>query len=136
MKILDTNIVLSYLLSDDIQLSPRAAELIEQHEVFVRNEVACEAVYVLQKVYHLNRAEIRSKLTGLLHASLIAVEHSAVFEKALELYAARTLDIVDAFLCAYHAVEDVEVVTFDEKLQRCLKKENAGDSQDLKVLPI
>lgn len=123
MKVVDTNIVLRYLLRDHPELSPRAAECIEQQELSLRTEIACEVVYVLQKVYHVSRPEIRAKLTGLLHAGLITVENPVVFEKTFEIYATSTLDIVDAFLCAYCQVEHTEVFTFDEKLQKCLKKE-------------
>ena len=122
MKILDTNIVLRYLLKDHPQLSPRAAEIIEQQEVVLLVEIACEVVYVLQKVYHVSRSEIHTKLTGLLQSHLIHVEKPEVFKETLKIYATNNLDIVDAFLCAYRLVEDAEVATFDEKLQKCLER--------------
>lgn len=117
MKIVDTNIGLRYLLRDHPEHSPRAAEFIEQQDVFLRIEIACEVVFVLQKVYHVSRSDIRSKLTGLLQKGLITVERPHVFEKAFEVYADSTLDIVDTFLCADHLVEHTEILTFDEKLQ-------------------
>jgi len=51
MHLVDANIILRYLLDDHAELSPKAAEILEQHTVTLPIEVACEVVYVLQKVY-------------------------------------------------------------------------------------
>lgn len=51
MSIVDANIILRYLLDDHADLSPKAAEILEQQTVTMPIEVACEVVYVLQKVY-------------------------------------------------------------------------------------
>jgi len=62
MKIADANIVLRYLLNDIEDQSEKAAELLENNEVFIPNEVIAEIVYVLEKVYRLENAEISSAL--------------------------------------------------------------------------
>ncbi len=55
MSLIDANVVLRYLLDDHAELSVRAAEILEQHTVTLPIEVACEVVYVLQKVYAIVR---------------------------------------------------------------------------------
>ena len=120
MKIADTNVVLRYILKDHPEFSPRAAELIEQQDIFLPTEIICELSYVLQKVYRMSKPEIRNVLQGLSDNGLIVVEKPIVLRHALEMYASRNLDIVDAYLCAYCALEKVDVLTFDEKLQKCL----------------
>ena len=45
MSIVDANIVLRYLLDDHAELSPKAAEILEQQLVTLPVEVACEVVY-------------------------------------------------------------------------------------------
>ena len=124
MKIADTNIVLRYILKDHPELSPRAAELIEQNDIFLPTEIVCEVAYVLQKVYQMPKPEIRTILQRLFDNGLITVEKPFLFRKALDVYAIKNLDIVDAFLCAYRVLEEREVVTFDEKLQKCLNTAN------------
>lgn len=59
MSIVDANILLRYLLDDHPDLSTKAAEILEQQTVTAPMEVACEVVYVLQKVYAVERQEIR-----------------------------------------------------------------------------
>jgi len=50
MSVVDANVVLRYVLDDHAELSPRAAEILEQQTAILLMEVACEVVYVLQKV--------------------------------------------------------------------------------------
>lgn len=123
MLLVDANIVLRYILNDHPELSARAAEVLEQHEASLPIEVACEVVYVLQKVYHVPREQIQVKLCALLDERLITVEKTEVLRQALLAYCTKNLDIVDALLWAYHSVDHHQVVTFDEKLSKCLETE-------------
>lgn len=50
MLIVDANIILRYLLFDNIELAEKASEIIENNKVFIPFEVAAEIVYVLDKV--------------------------------------------------------------------------------------
>jgi predicted nucleic-acid-binding protein len=67
MSVVDANIILRYVLDDHAELSPKAAEIIEQNIVILPMEAACEVVYVLQKVYAVERKDIQQQqLTRLL----------------------------------------------------------------------
>jgi predicted nucleic-acid-binding protein len=122
MNLVDANVVLRYLLDDHVELSAEAAAILEQQTVTLPIEAACEVVYVLQKVYAVNREEIRQLLTGLLNEALVDMEKPEVFVKALEYYGSSTLDFVDTLLCAYHTVEGQEVFTFDNKLNQFIQR--------------
>ena len=65
MKIVDANIVLRYLLDDSEKMSEKAAEILENNEVYVPNEVIAEIVYVLEKVYKVENSEISDVLLKL-----------------------------------------------------------------------
>lgn len=122
MNLVDANIILRYLLDDHPELSPRAVEIIENEEVLAPLEVLCEVVYVLQKVYQIPREKIQIQLASLIDEPVIAVEKTDVVKMALEMYVNTKIDIVDAFLYAYHAVEDSTIFTFDGKLNKLLQK--------------
>ena len=124
MSLVDANIVLRYLLDDHAELSAKAAAILEQQTVTLPIEAACEVVYVLQKVYAVNREEIRQLLTGLLHEALVSMEKPEVFIKALEYFGNTSLDFVDTLLCAYHTVEGQEVFSFDQKLIQFMQRAN------------
>ena len=129
MTIIDANIVLRYVLDDHPVLSPKAAAIIEQQPVTLPIEAACEVVYVLQKVYTVDRPQIQQHLSDLINQQLILLEKPDVFLKALECYGTTTFDVVDALLWAYHVVEQYDVVTFDEKLQKHIKRSDVEAQQ-------
>ncbi len=122
MAIVDANIVLRYVLNDHEELSRKAADILEHQSVMLPIEAACEVVYVLQKVYGVNREEIRQKLSELVNERLLTVEKTEIFLKALACYHTTTLDFVDALLWAYHVVEHQEIFTFDGKLQKHIQR--------------
>jgi len=122
MSVVDANVILRYVLDDHAELSPRAAEILEQQTAILPMEVACEVVYVLQKVYEVDREEIRQQLGNLLTENLIEMDKFAVFLKALECYSTSTFDFVDCLLWAYHTVEQREVFTFDNKLHKFIQR--------------
>ena len=122
MSLVDANVVLRYLLDDHVELSAKAQEILEQQVVTLPMEVACEVVYVLQKVYAVERAEIQHQLERLLAETSVTMEKPTVFLKALEIYRDSALDFVDALLLAYHRVEQQTVFTFDGKLNKALQR--------------
>jgi predicted nucleic-acid-binding protein len=79
MSVVDANIILRYLLDDHAELSPKAAEILEQQTVTLPIEVAYEVVYVLQKVYAVDRQDIQTQISNLLHENLVKMDNPAVF---------------------------------------------------------
>lgn len=121
MNIVDANIILRYVLDDHTELSPKAAAILEQQIVTLPIEVACEVVYVLQKVYAVDREEICQQLGNLLNENLVAMEKPVVFLKALECYSKSKFDFVDCLLWAYHTVDLQTIFTFDNKLHKFIQ---------------
>ena len=56
----------------------------DQHAVTLPIEVACEVVYVLQKVYQIERQQIAQSFYEILNKDLIIIPNKTVFLKALE----------------------------------------------------
>ena len=127
MSLVDANVVLRYLLEDHAELSPRAAEILEQQQVTLPIEAACEVVYVLEKVYTVERETISQQLTELVTEGLVQMEKPNVFLRALECYRLRGLDFVDCLLLGYHLEEHQPIFTFDEKLSKLIKKHHRGE---------
>ncbi len=122
MSLVDANIILRYILDDHPELSTAAAAILEQQTVTLPIEVACEVVFVLQKVYAVDREEIRQQLGNLLIENLVEMEKSAVFLKALECYSKSKFDFVDCLLWAYHTVDQQTIFTFDNKLHKFIQR--------------
>lgn len=122
MSLVDANVVLRYLLDDHEELSAKAADILERHSVTLPVAVACEVVYVLQKVYAVARKDIQQQLGDPLNEGLVSMDKPDVFLKALECYGDSSLDFVDTLLWAHQLLEGQEVFTFDSKLLRQLQR--------------
>jgi len=119
-RLIDTNIVLRYLLGDVAAASEKARQIVEGGCVMLA-EVCCEAVYVMDGVYGMTREEICGWMTGFIDE--VSCPDADVLKTALFIYKTRTaLDFVDSILAARHQVQGDAVETFDRKLNNMLKR--------------
>ena len=116
----DTNMILRYLLDDNLEMADKAEEYIknENADVFVTVEVIAEVVYVLQKVYSLERKQISDLVCNFVEL-VNCDEHDSVV-LALALFGANKIDFVDCILYAYNKLYSVEISTFDKQLLKLL----------------
>ncbi len=121
MAIVDANIILRYVLDDHAELSAQATEIIENNVVTLLIEVACEVVFVLQKVYQVERLKIREILSELIQENLVSMDKPELFLKALDCYSQTKFDFVDSLLWAYQKFEQETVFTFDQKLKKYIE---------------
>lgn len=121
MVMLDTNIILRYLLNDSEQMADEAENIIKENSAFVTVEIIAEVVYVLKRVYSIERDAIKSSLFQFL--SEVSSNEMEVIKLGLITYSEKNLDFVDCLLYAYHKVKGYEIKTFDKKLKRLLKDE-------------
>lgn len=120
MVIVDANIVLRYILNDDEDLSEKAEDIIKSKNVRVTVEVIAEVVYVLKKVYLVDKESIREAIKGFL--SDIDIEDNSILLCALDTYFEKNLDFVDCVLYAYKKVKGYDIATFDRKLNKLLSQ--------------
>lgn len=132
MNIVDANILLRYLLQDTEQFIEQANEKMERHSIFIPNEVIAEVVYVLEKVYKVDRSQIGDSLQNLLgYGNITTLDHSVLIE-ALKVYSEIKIDFVDSLLFAYSKIAGHTVFTFDMKLNRMLEESRKIDKSGMK----
>ena len=123
MRILDTNIILRYLLNDHEILSPKSIEIFEQSEtILFSEEVIVEIVYVLQKLYKVPRLKIKENLKLLLNLPNVEISKYDIVMEAISVYSKSNLDYVDCVLYSYAKLKKIKVETFDEELLKSLNK--------------
>ena len=122
MIIVDTNVILRYLLQDNEELSSKAIEIIDNNEIFIPTEVIVEVSYVLKKVYNVEKDKIFETIKLLLDMENIKFRNKKTIEVAFKIYSEKNLDIVDCILYAYNKVEKFEIKSFDKKLCKILEK--------------
>ncbi len=120
MKLLDTNMILRYLLNDNEEMANEAESLILEDSVYVTIEVMAEVVYVLKGVYSIEREKIKTSLLEFL--SEVQSNDMEVLKCGLETYAEQSLDFVDCILYAYNRIMGYEIKTFDKKLRHLLNQ--------------
>ena len=120
VALVDTNVVLRFLLADDPLHFPRAAALWERvdkdlERVAIGEGVLVECVWVLLKVKGVPRVEVARHLSQILAFDGVRVTGSKrVLLDALALFARTSTDIVDCLLAARARAARSTVYTFDE----------------------
>lgn len=122
MVFLDTNVVMRYFLDDHVELSENARQIIDcDTDLFLCEGVCAEIVYVLSKVYLVEREIIKQTMGEFIDKENIHVSNKKLVSNSLELFASQSLDYMDCLLCAYNHIENIKIVTFDNKLKNLLK---------------
>ncbi len=116
--LIDTNVILRYLLGDHKSFSPKAKafmELISQgtKKAEIPSVVIVECVYVMEKFYKIPKNEIVDTLTKTLNFSGIVNPDKSEILEALLKYANTNTDIVDCILAAQSSPEKV-IISFDK----------------------
>ena len=122
--ILDTNVILRFLLGDVPELYEKAYRVFQQVEegklqVLLTDIVLSECVWVLEKFYGLSREQIVEKLSVLLQAEAILTETpKPALKEGLSTWKASSLDWADALLVAKAMSRDTKLITFDGEIAR------------------
>ena len=122
MTVLDTNAVLRFLLRDDEEKAVSVYNRMEQETCLIPIEVLAEAVYVLSKIYKIERTLIQEKLLGVLWNENVETPHRGVAETALRCFGETKFDFVDCLLIGYALIDGHRIFTFDEKLEKYLSR--------------
>ena len=118
MVMFDTNMILRYLLNDNSIMYEKSKQFLKQGNVWVTLEVIAEVIYVLRKVYDINREVTAKMVKGFLES--VDCKESDVVNLAIDTYAEKNLDFVDCVLYAYNKIYGFEIATFDKKLLRLI----------------
>ena len=117
--LIDANVILRYLLNDIEEQAVEAKKIIEIG-AFTIPEVIAEVIYVLKSVYKIERKEIGNAITSVLEE--IDIENKNIILKSVEIFSETNLDFVDCILISYNKIENVEIFSFDRKLNNKLKR--------------
>lgn len=120
MVILDANAILRYVLKDNKEQAEETAKVVRVG-CFTTTEVLAEVVYVLSYVYKMTREDV----SWILHCVLIdvQVDNAKALRYAAGVFNQTKLDFVDCVLIAYNKVFNMEVFSFDKKLNNTMGKE-------------
>jgi predicted nucleic-acid-binding protein len=112
----DTNVVVRYLVEDDVAQTDRAEVVLRSGAVMVPKTVILETAWVLRTRYRFDRAAIATGLRQLLGLPGVAAEDPGTVAQALDLHD-QGFDFADALhLASSRRAESF--ATFDQALRR------------------
>jgi len=126
-NLIDANVVLRYLLQDDDALFKKASTLLERIKVgegaaVIPESVLAECVYVLLKVYKIDRQIISEKLRGLFAYKGIVNPDKKDLVDSIILFGQTQLSIVDCIACSKSINNGLSLFTFDDDLRNIYNK--------------
>jgi predicted nucleic-acid-binding protein len=115
---LDTNVLVRYIMQDDIKQSALATRLIESLSAdapgFVPLVSVVELAWVLTSAYELERRQMIEAFEALLRTKELVVESAEVVWKALRMVQSSNADLADCLVsCSAVAAGCAKTMTFD-----------------------
>ena len=123
MIALDTNVLVRYLVRDDLQQAEAARTLLEsltdERPGYVCREVTVELVWVLERAYRYSRDQIAAVLEQLVATEGLAIEAADDVARAAFRYRAGGAGFSDLMVLAAAERADAHpLYTFDQKVAR------------------
>ena len=117
---IDTNVLIRHLIGEPADQAKQATRTLSSLETLLLSDIViAEAIYVLQKVYSVDRPTISDVMKSLLAFPSIQVVDEPTVLRALEIFVNHRLHFVDAFLAASAESTGVnKVVSFDQGIDR------------------
>lgn len=112
----DTNILVRYLVEDDVAQTDRAEAVLRGSAVFLPKTVLLETEWVLRATYRFDRKAISAGLSRLLGLPGVETEDASAIARALDWYR-QGLDFADALHLASSG-EAEAFASFDAALRR------------------
>lgn len=125
MVYVDTNIVLRYVLQDNLELSEKATHIISNNRVICLNSVLYEVIHVMKSVYKIERHAIADELHGLFLDNILASDDTLLTLKALSIFKQTSMDFIDCLLIARHILYQDTIYSFDKKLNNYILRHNS-----------
>jgi len=115
---LDTNVLVRYIMQDDVKQSPKATKIMEALTVdapgFVSLISVVELGWVLSSSYGLTRSQFEQALDVLLRTKEIVVDRADQVLKALRVFKAGAADFADCLIERTASAEGCDrTMTFD-----------------------
>jgi predicted nucleic acid-binding protein len=121
--VLDTNVILRYLLKDHIEHFQQAQEVMlnvisGKIIVYVPDSVLAECIYVLLKFYKVPKTKVCEILIAFLSYQGISQINRDILIDSLKLFSAHNIDIVDAIVYATANYQQWQVFSFDQDMKK------------------
>ncbi len=122
--LLDTNIIIRFLVGDNEEHLAKSTEYFEQielgsMEVEILSDVLMEAFFVLTKFYKLPKIEVISDLKTILSFEGVVNKDKVILFETLSIIENKNIDFGEALIYAKCKFQNYEKLSFDKDLSKC-----------------
>jgi len=124
MKGIDTNVLVRYIVQDDLKQSRQASHFMEnectpESPAFINSIVVCEMVWVLESAYNYSRENIAKVIEQVLRTREFQIQEPEMLWQSLWGYKHTGADFADHYIASVNAHYGCEyTVTFDKKASK------------------
>lgn len=117
-NLLDTNLIIRFLVNDDLQKVSRVEKLLidTNNTNVLLDTIVAEIIWVLSSYYSLKKTEVIEKIRALIHVDNIEC-NAVLINKALSLWEENNISYVDSYLAAVASLGNLILLSYDDKLK-------------------
>ena len=117
-RLVDTNLIVRYLVQDHEKHARAAAKLFEACDrgdvvIVLLPVVLAECVFVLESFYQLPRKSIAAALGTLISSPGVEIDEPSLHADALDRFGKTNVHFVDCIIAAAASAQSIPVATFD-----------------------
>ncbi len=122
--LLDTNIIIRFLVGDHEAHLTKSIDIFKQIEIAklqveILESVLMEAYFVLTKFYKLPKEEVINDLKTILAFNGVVNSNKPILYETLTIMERKSIDFVDALICAKSKLQGFGRLSFDDDVKRC-----------------
>ena len=124
MILLDTNIILRFILDDDPILSSKTKTIFkkieqEKNKVFISLLTLSEVIFTLERSYKLPKKEITDKMLAIGQIPNIVIENYKILPGIFTFYIEQNISFIDAYhIALMHKKKIKEIYSFDHDFDK------------------
>ncbi|MBI4035715.1 PIN domain-containing protein [Candidatus Daviesbacteria bacterium] len=124
MILIDTNIILRFILNDSPALSSKAQRIFEKItngkiQVFISLLTISEIIFTLERSYKIPKNDIIKSLSNMFLITNLKVEKRVLIEQALSIYVEKNISFPDAYHVVFMNFKQIkQIYSFDEDFDK------------------
>lgn len=117
-NLLDTNLIIRFLVNDDPKKVNRVEKLLsdKNNTNILLDTIVVEIIWVLSFYYSLNKTDVIEKINALIHLDTIDC-NAVLLNKALSIWQENSISYVDSYLVAVAKLGNIPLFSYDTKLK-------------------
>jgi len=117
--IIDTNLIIRFLLNDDPEKALKVEKLLgsTKDKFLIPDIIIAEIIWVLSSYYEFEKSAIVDRIKALVHFEAISCSRN-LLDHALNIWGKHNVSFIDAYLVAMAQIKGLKIYTYDFKFDK------------------